>query len=242
MQLCLYSVMGNELDNKKESTDVISLELEAIIAEQTARQTKITHRQDAAIAAIAENVLKLTKKGESSDGQCDYWYGVGNIKYSSIKFNFLRFSGEDPEGGLYQVDKYFAFHGIGDDSKVQITGFHMMGKALSWIRDLRRNNLISTWTRFVVDLWEHFGVADYVNKLELSRLQQTSSLTDYLDKFEDWLNDVEEQSESMLITYFVRGLRADLKSELKILNPKTLQQAFAAAKVYDTHLGRRHLS
>lgn len=115
----------------------------------------------------------------------------------------------------------------------------MTGKVLSWIRGLRRNKLISTWTRFVADLRESFGVAGYVNKLEeLSRLQQTSSLVAYLDKFEELLNDVDEQSEGTLITYFVGGLRADLKSELKILNPKTLRQAFAAAKLYEAHPGR----
>lgn len=117
-----------------------------------AHQTEITRQQDAAIAAIAESILKLTRKGESFDGQHDYRYDVSNIKHSSIKLDFLRFSREEPEGWLYQADEYFAFHGIRDDSKVQIIGFHMTGKALSWIRGLQRNKLISTWTRFVVDL------------------------------------------------------------------------------------------
>lgn len=81
-----------------------------------------------------------------------------------------------------------------------------------------------------------------MNRLEeLSRLQQTSSLSDYLDKFEELLNDVDDQSESALITYFVGGLRADLRSEMKILNLKTLRQDFAAVKVYEAHPGRRHL-
>lgn len=152
MQLHLDSVMGDGMDNMEESANVIWQELGAIIAEQMAHQTEITRQQDAAIAAIAESILKLTRKGESFDGQHDYRYDVSNIKHSSIKLDFLRFSREEPEGWLYQADEYFAFHGIRDDSKVQIIGFHMTGKALSWIRGLQRNKLISTWTRFVVDL------------------------------------------------------------------------------------------
>lgn len=55
--------------------------------------------------------------------------------------------------------------------KVQIAGFHMKCKALSWIRGLRRNKLLSTWEKFVDDMCERFGRAEYENKLEeLSRL------------------------------------------------------------------------
>lgn len=78
--------------------------------------------------------------------------------------------------GLYQADESLAFHGIEDDSRVQIVGFHMMGKALSWIRGLRRKKLLTTWDRFIDDLWEHFGVADFENKLvDLSQLQKSST-------------------------------------------------------------------
>lgn len=53
-------------------------------------------------------------------------------------------------------------------------GFHMIEKALSWIRGLRRNKLLTSWPCFMEDLRERFGVALYENKLEdLSRLQET---------------------------------------------------------------------
>lgn len=132
--------------------------LGAIIDEQTARQTKITLRQDAAIAAIANTVLKFTKS-EPRNFPYDAKGGSMNAK-RLIKLDFRRFTGEDPEGWLYQADEYFAFHGIGDESKVQINGFHMTGKALSWIWGLRRNNLILTWARFVEDLRERFGMTE----------------------------------------------------------------------------------
>lgn len=83
------------------------------------------------------------------------------------------------------------------------------------------------------DLRKWFGKADYENKLEdLSRLQQSSSLEEYLDKFKELLNGVDEQSEKTLIIYFVDGLKKELKSEQNILKPTTLRQAFSVAKVY----------
>lgn len=73
-------------------------------------------------------------------------------------------------------------------------------------------------------------------------MQQTASLEVYLDKFEDLLNDIDEQSEGTLITFFVGGLKPELKNELKILKPTSLRQAFSAAKMFDVHPSRRHLS
>lgn len=176
-------------------------------------------------------MLEFFSKGESSFS-----------KRPAVKLDFPHFNGEDPEGWLYQADEYLAYHGILDESKLQIVGFHMTGKALSWIRGLRRNKLLTTWREFVDDLRERFWKAEYENKLEeLSRLQQTIMLESYLDKFEDLMNEVEGQSEATLVTYFVGGLRPDLKSELKIMKPTTLQQAFSAARVYEAHLGQRQM-
>lgn len=68
----------------------------------------------------------------------------------------------------------------------------MLGKALAWIKGLRYNNLLSTWARFIEDVRERFGMAEFENKLEeLSRLQQTSTMAEYLERFEGLLNEVE---------------------------------------------------
>lgn len=63
-----------------------------------------------------------------------------------------------------------------------------------------------------------------------------------MEKFEELLNEVDGQSVPTLVTYFVGGLKPDLKSELKILKLMTLRQAFSAAKMYEAHPGHHHLS
>lgn len=90
----------------------------------------------------------------------------------SIKLDFPRFTAEDPEGWLYQAEEYYAFHGVGDESKVHIADFHMTGNALSWIRDLRRNKFLTTWLCFIEDLCKRFRTAEFEDRLEdLSLLQ-----------------------------------------------------------------------
>lgn len=140
--------MSSEGDRREESLDDIRQALGAIIAEQTARQTEITQQQNTAIAALEESVLKLTKEGDQ--GPSGFFKAKSSHERRPLmKLDFPQFSDDDPEGWIYQVEEYFTYHGIGDGSKLQIAGFHMSGKALSWMRGLRRNKLLSTWMNFV---------------------------------------------------------------------------------------------
>lgn len=149
---------------------------------------------------------------------------VGQKTTKQIKLDLPKFTGTDPEGWIFQAEEYFTFHGIVDDSRIQIVGFHMTKGALGWMRGLRRNNLLSTWERFTEDLCERFRGSVYVDKLqELSRLQQTSSVVVYLEQFEELLNGVTDQSEAALISFFIGGLKPELKRELKITEPTSLR-------------------
>lgn len=120
-----------------------------------------------------------------------------------------------------------------------MAGFHMTGTALAWIWGLRRNRLITTWARLVDDLREWFGTDIFEDKLEeLTRLQQTSTVANYIDRFEALLNKVDEQDEKSLITYFEGGLMKELRRQLKISRLGTLREAFTTTKVYEAHLGQ----
>lgn len=74
--------------------------------------------------------------------------------------------GTDLESWLFQVEEYFAYHNIDDDSRIQIAGFSMSKGALAWMRGMRQNNLLSTRDRFKEDLREHFGASTFDDKLE----------------------------------------------------------------------------
>lgn len=107
---------------------------------------------------------------------------------------------------------------------------------LSWLRGIRKINQISTWAKFKLDIKERFEASNYEDKLpELSRLQQTSSMAQYLNQFEELLNEVEEQSEGSLITFFIGGLQSELSNDLRVTQPQTLWNAFTLAKIYETN-------
>lgn len=135
----------------------------------------------------------------------------------NIKLDLPKFAGDDLQGWLYQAEEYFAFHSIGDGAKIQIAALHMTKDALAWIHGLCRNKLLSTWEKFMDDLRERFGVFAFEDRLEdLSRLQQTGTVAAYMAQFENLLNEVEGQNKESLITFFIRGLKPDIRSQLKI--------------------------
>lgn len=82
--------MNSEGDGKEVSMDDIRQALGTIIAEQTARQTEITQQQNAAIAALAESVLKMTKEGDrGGGGPSGFFKGESsNEKRPSMKLDF----------------------------------------------------------------------------------------------------------------------------------------------------------
>lgn len=55
----------------------------------------------------------------------------------------------------------------------------------------------------------------------------------YLEQFETLPNEMSHQSEASLISFFVGGLKLELRSELKIGRPTTLCKAFSLAKLFE---------
>lgn len=51
------------------------------------------------------------------------------------------------------------------------------------------------------------------------------------------MNDVGGQSETSLISFFIRGLKPDLRCELNIIQPMSLRKVFSLAKLYEAQRG-----
>lgn len=136
-------------------------------------------------------------------------------------------------------EEYFSFNEIEDDSRIQISGFHMAKGAMNWMRGLQRNNLLSSWEKFEEEMGERFGSFVFEDKSqEFSHIQQTSTVEAYLERFEELLSDVTGQSKASLVSFFVGDLKPYLRSEINIARPDSLHQAFSLAKIYEAQRGR----
>lgn len=212
--------------------------LVAIVGEQNSRLTEVTKCHDGVMSSMFDKLCELKRMVRELQGGGSSRSGEGNSRSARpMKLDLTCFSGEDPQGWIYQAEAYFRYHDIADEARLQIADFHMSKEALSWIRRLRRNNLL-TWEKFTEDLKERFGVSDYEDKLEeLSRLQQTSIVAEYMTRFETLLNEVDGQIEETLISFFIGGLKPEIKRQLKLNRPTTLRKALVVAKVHEANKG-----
>lgn len=160
-----------ETGETSDPLEDIREELGKVVTDQSSRLSK----QESAIANITDRMGDLTTMIREMQALMGISHSADRSrKHTSkqIKLDLPKFSWIDPEGWIFQAEEYFAFHGITDDSRIQIARFHMTKAALSWMCSLRQNGLFSTWDIFKADLHERFGGSTYVDKLqELSRLQ-----------------------------------------------------------------------
>lgn len=154
-----------------------------------------------------------------------------------MKMEVPKSDGTDPQGWLFRVEEFFDFHGTPDHMRLLIVSFHMEGRAASWFQWMKANNLFTTWMEFIDSLKSRFGSSPYNDPQGLLlKLTQTSTVANFQPEFEDLMNQVSGISEPLLISFFITGLRADIRRELSFARPPTLMEALALGQAYEARL------
>ncbi|KAH9678818.1 hypothetical protein KPL71_025874 [Citrus sinensis] len=134
----------------------------------------------------------------------------------------------------FRINEFFDLHGTLDNLRLRIASFHMEGRAAAWYQWMKANNLLTTWRSFLVSLKSRFGASMYEDHQgNLSKLTQTSTVADFQSAFEDLMNKVTGISEPLLISFFITGLKSDIRREFLFTRPTSLMEAFALARAYE---------
>ena len=82
-----------------------------------------------------------------------------------------------------------------------------------------------------------FGLSAYEDPMEaLTRLRQTSNVIGYKGQFKALSNRIRDLSENHKLSCFLSGLRDEIRLPIKMLNPKTLNEAFGLAKIQEEYV------
>ncbi|VFQ80644.1 unnamed protein product [Cuscuta campestris] len=142
-----------------------------------------------------------------------------------------RFSGEDPTGWIFKVQKYFDYFLTPEPERLQLVSMLIDHPASEWFHYFQANNPGATWPEFLDAVQQRFDSSYYENYIGLlSKLSQTSSVMDYQSAFETILNKVSGVPEGTLIAIFIAGLKQPVRREVNLQNPSTLASAFALAQ------------
>ncbi|KAL5713151.1 hypothetical protein ACHQM5_015256 [Ranunculus cassubicifolius] len=154
------------------------------------------------------------------------------IQGRTLKIDFPRFTGTDPEGWLYQAEIYRELNGILDTQMVSLAAIHLQGDAIAWYRWLRQSVGVGclSWEQFLSALCSRFGSCKNIDPCSsLSKLTQTGTVLEFITEFEKLINLVPGMRESHQVSIFLSGLRTDIGAGVRFLRPLNLSEAFDLA-------------
>ena len=117
-----------------------------------------------------------------------------------------------------------------------MASYHFDGEALIWFQDVEQIGGFASWEVFVKALQTCFGVATYDDPMKaLTRLRQTSIVVSYKGNFKILSNKIVGLSESHKLSCFLSGLKDEIRLTIRMLVPKSLNEAFGLAKIQEEY-------
>lgn len=111
---------------------------------------------------------------------------------------------------------------IAYDDKVTVPTFHLEGHAQILYQILWEEEGELTWDQFKDRVLVRFGPSafdDYIG--ELIRLQQSGSVEEHQIQFETLLSKTKGIPRDQLASYFLSGLKEDIKCSVQLKEPQT---------------------
>ncbi|XP_004301315.1 PREDICTED: uncharacterized protein LOC101314761 [Fragaria vesca subsp. vesca] len=150
-----------------------------------------------------------------------------------MRLEFAQFDGGDPIEWLNKAEQFFDFYQVPEDRRLAIGTMHLTGKASDrWY--MFQREFPQTWQGLTDMLMREFGgynVSDYQSAL--GRMSQVGNVDNYMKQFTRLSRRVPGFSQQALLSFFVGGLKSDIRANVKALKPKTLYEACELAKIFE---------
>ncbi|XP_022019619.1 uncharacterized protein LOC110919665 [Helianthus annuus] len=195
-------------------------------------------------AAIAQLNLQLQSMFENLKNQLDEFQGrtiqnsVQEPRLARLgRLDFPKFNGEDVDGWIYKCNHFFLVDKTPEQSKVQFAIVNLEGLALRWhqgfVASQDRPIEAIPWADYVRSITARFSDNLWEDAMEeIKNLQQTGSLSDYCNAFDNLMTKV-VLSKEYTASLFVGGLKPEIRCLVKVFRPRTLREAYAMAKQQD---------
>nr|GEU76829.1 retrotransposon-related protein [Tanacetum cinerariifolium] len=163
--------------------------------------------------------------------------------FSLPKVKLPIFEGIDPRGWITKAELYYQVHKTPLDQKLNLVEMCMDGPALNWYTNLMIKHPNTTWDFFKDKLMVRFSGTKFQNaNKDLGSLYQDEGVDEYIEEFEALSALIPNQSEEQSIGMFLRGLKNDIHSWVRKLNPHTSSSKAAQPNQSVVHSNDRHNS
>ena len=214
------------------------------LSQETLKGT--TEQHGTLLAEILQRLKDLKENSKNSDSssnkarnpQAGSFGTNGSIQTRTMKLEFPRFNGTNPNSWLFKSKQYFNYHQVPEQQWLTIAALNMEGEAIEWFQWYNEPGV--TWEQFVLAMDARFRPSkreDFGGKL--SKLRQNSTVLEYQREFQRLSNRVKGLSESYLFSLYLSGLRDDIRIEVQKLEPTNLPNVFSLARLQEEEANLR---
>ena len=169
---------------------------------------------------------QLQFSGASSGQSCAGW------SPAPPSLNFPRFDGENPRMWKSLCEQYFSMYSIHPSYWISMATLHFTSSTTIWLQSVHKKITHLDWEGFCNLLCTRFGRDRHQSLIrQFYTLRQTSSVADYIERFENLMNHLISYSDAIHPLYFlarfVEGLRADIRAVVMVQRPPDLDSACA---------------
>lgn len=162
------------------------------------------------------------------------YYREESVRAPAPKIEFPKFDGENPKLWQQQCETYFEVFRVQPCLRTRYAALGFYGNAALWFQGVEAKGRVENWEDMCRLVHEYFGKnkqASYRHQMRV--LRQTSSVSDYWDKFSRLRHQLllynPHIDEGHFIDEFIAGLRDDIRAAIWLHRPQELETAHLLA-------------
>jgi hypothetical protein len=133
-----------------------------------------------------------------------------------------------------QAEKYFAMYHVAMHMRVPFATMHFKGNVSYWLQSYDAQHNLETWAELCVAIENRFGRDLHNNFMrELLSLRQTTTVKDYVERFEQLRHKVllhnDKYDDVLFVNRFIDGLKYDIRNAILLHKPRTVDVAASLA-------------
>ena len=141
------------------------------------------------------------------------------------------FEGEDPMGWLTKIERYFRLQAVREEDKLEVVMVAMDGEALGWLQWWESWNLNHSWEGFKIAISQRFQASNLGNPFQaLLVLEQEETVQEFKGQFKKHIGMVKGLEEPFLVEVFLKGLKEEISTEVRLHEPKNLMESMVKAR------------
>lgn len=154
-----------------------------------------------------------------------------------VKMDFPHFDSTNLPTWLFKASQDFAYHQTLNQQRLFMLSYYMEVETLVQYQDAVESGTFTSQETFAHATLIKFGPIAYNNPIKaLTRLKQTSTIANQKAQCESLSNRLRGLSESHKLSYFLSGLKDEIRLSVRMFNPTSLNAAYGLAKIQEEYL------